>query len=64
MNLRTTNSLCFTMRDLYNKSKLTTYEYTAFTTLCTNIKSEIYIYNREKEIFDEKEIKAEENLQV
>ena len=55
MNIRTTNSLCFTMRDLYNKGELTTYEYTAFTTMCNNLQNKNFKYNREKEIFEENE---------
>jgi len=43
------------MRDLYNKGKLTTYEYMAFTTMCVNLKNSYYKYNIEKEIFEDYE---------
>jgi len=43
------------MRDLYNKGELTTYEYTAFTTMCNNLQNKNFKYNREKEIFEENE---------
>jgi hypothetical protein len=53
MNLRTTNALCATMRDLFNKNVLTTYEYVAFKTMCINLSNNNYSYNRDKEFFEE-----------